>query len=239
MTTPVNSFEDILNALEQNPDLRDRLRRHILTEELLQVPVRLERLEDSISKVQSDVQSLQHGQERLEEGQERLEKGQARLEEGLQSTNLRLNQVTGDLGNLRGSDFERKVRYRAMYLASEQFGIENPDIALSQNDPRSPALHQAISRALRDGRITPAQSTDLNDADIIVSGDDNRYAVIEVSITAANGDITRARTRANILRNATQGETFAAIVAAIVRQPQIILADDQNVAILQVPLQRA
>ncbi len=239
MTTPVNSFEDILNALEQNPDLRDRLRRHILTEELLQVPVRLERLEDSISKVQSDVQSLQHGQERLEEGQERLEKGQARLEEGLQSTNLRLNQVTGDLGNLRGSDFERKVRYRAMYLASEQFGIENPDIALSQNDPRSPALHQAISRALRDGRITPAQSTDLNDADIIISGDDNRYAVIEVSITAANGDITRARTRANILRNATQGETFAAIVAAIVRQPQIILADDQNVAILQVPLQRA
>ena len=68
---------------------------------------------------------LQHGQERLEEGQERLEKGQARLEEGLQSTNLRLNQVTGDLGNFRGSDFERKVRYRAMYLASEQFGIEN------------------------------------------------------------------------------------------------------------------
>ena len=63
MTTPVNSFEDILNALEQNPDLRDRLRRHILTEELFQVPVRLERLEDSISKVQSDVQSLQHGQD--------------------------------------------------------------------------------------------------------------------------------------------------------------------------------
>ena len=232
MTTPVNSFEDILNALEQNPDLRDRLRRHILTEELLQVPVRLERLEDSISKVQSDVQSLQHGQERLEEGQERLE-------EGLQSANLRLNQITGDLGNLRGSDFERKVRYRAMYLASEQFGIENPDIALSQNDPRSPALHQAISRALRDGRITPAQSTDLNDADVIISGDNNQYAVIEVSITAANGDITRARTRANVLRDATQGETFAAIVAAIVRQPQIILADDQNVAILQVPLQRA
>ena len=214
MTTPVNSFEDILNALEQNPDLRDRLRRHILTEELLQVPVRLERLEDSISKVQSDVQSLQHGQERLEEG--------------LQSANLRLNQITGDLGNLRGSDFERKVRYRAMYLASEQFGIENPDIALSQNDPRSPALHQAISRALRDGRITPAQSTDLNDADIIISGDNNQYAVIEVSITAANGDITRARTRANVLRDATQGETFAAIVAAIVRQPQIILADDQE-----------
>ena len=232
MTTPVNSFEDILNALEQNPDLRDRLRRQILTEELLQVPVRLERIEDSISKVQSDVQSLQHGQERLE-------KGQARLEEGLQSTNLRLNQITGDLGNLRGSDFERRVRYRAMYLASERFGIENPDIALSQNDPRSPALHQAIGRALRDGHITPAQSTDLNDADIIISGDDNRYAVIEVSITAANGDITRARTRANVLRNATQGETFAAVVAVIVRQPQIILADDQNVAILQVPSQQA
>jgi hypothetical protein len=42
MTSPVNNFQDILDAMERDPALKDALRRHILTEELLQVPVRLE-----------------------------------------------------------------------------------------------------------------------------------------------------------------------------------------------------
>ena len=42
MTTPINTFEDILDAMERDPALRDALRRHILTDELLQMPLRLE-----------------------------------------------------------------------------------------------------------------------------------------------------------------------------------------------------
>ncbi len=42
MTTPINSFEDIWDAMERDPALRDTLRRHILTDELLQMPLRLE-----------------------------------------------------------------------------------------------------------------------------------------------------------------------------------------------------
>ena len=42
MTTPINTFEDILEAMERDPALRDALRRHILTDELLQMPLRLE-----------------------------------------------------------------------------------------------------------------------------------------------------------------------------------------------------
>ena len=48
MTSPVNNFQDILNAMERDPTLRDALRRHILTEDLLQVPVRLERIEEDV-----------------------------------------------------------------------------------------------------------------------------------------------------------------------------------------------
>ena len=42
MTTPINTFEDILDTMERDPALRDTLRRHILTDELLQMPLRLE-----------------------------------------------------------------------------------------------------------------------------------------------------------------------------------------------------
>ena len=39
MTTPMNTFEEILEALERDPALKEALRRHILTDELLQMPV--------------------------------------------------------------------------------------------------------------------------------------------------------------------------------------------------------
>ena len=42
MTTSINTFEDIWDAMERDPALRDTLRRHILTDELLQMPLRLE-----------------------------------------------------------------------------------------------------------------------------------------------------------------------------------------------------
>ena len=44
--------------------------------------------------------------------------------------------------------------------------------------------------------------------------------------------------RADTLGTAIQGETFAAMAAAIVRWPQIILSDHLNVAILQVPFKQ-
>ena len=74
MTSPINDFQDILNDIERDPALRDALRRHILTEELLQVPVRLERIEE-------DITGLKKGQDRLEEKVDGLGQKVDRLEE--------------------------------------------------------------------------------------------------------------------------------------------------------------
>ena len=38
MTIPINTFQDILDALEREPSLRDELRRHLLGDDLLQLP---------------------------------------------------------------------------------------------------------------------------------------------------------------------------------------------------------
>ena len=80
MTTPINDFQDILDAIERNPALRDALRRHILTDELLQMPVRLERVEEDIGVIKGDVATLKEGQARLESDVGTLKEGQARLE---------------------------------------------------------------------------------------------------------------------------------------------------------------
>ena len=105
--TTINTFEDLLQALEQNPTLREAMRRHIMTEEVMQLPARVFRLEELVAriatqleeltnvltrfteqtnqrldKVETDVTELKEGQARLEEGQARLETRTERLEAG-------------------------------------------------------------------------------------------------------------------------------------------------------------
>ena len=98
----ISNFDDILNVLEQSPQVRNALRWHILTEEFLQLPVlvatllkdvdqlkegqaRLEsdvaQLKEGQARLESDVAQLKEGQSRLEWRQKQIEEGQARLEE--------------------------------------------------------------------------------------------------------------------------------------------------------------
>ena len=146
MTSPINDFQDILKAMEHDPALRDALRRHILTDELLQVPVRLERIEGYVGTLQEGVITLTADATTLKEGQARLEQGQTELREEFRSANLRINQIAGDMGNLRGNEYERRIRFRVLYRAGAEFGIQSPDIALSQNDPRSPPFSRRSAR---------------------------------------------------------------------------------------------
>ena len=53
MTTPVNSFQDILDALERDPSLREQVRSHILTEELLQLPAQFLLLRADVDDIKS------------------------------------------------------------------------------------------------------------------------------------------------------------------------------------------
>ena len=170
--------------------------------------MRLERIEgyvgtlqEGVSTLTADATTLKEGQARLEQGQGELQQGQTELREDVRSANLRINQIAGDMGNLRGNEYERRIRFRVLYRAGAEFGIQGPDIALSQNDPRSPAFQQAISSAIAEGRITPRELEELGDSDFIIMGTNNRHAVVEASITASNNDITWARERAKILQS--------------------------------------
>ena len=79
MTTPaVNTFEDILDAMERDPALRDALRRHILTDELLQMPVRLEQFITEQREFNED------------------------MRERTSNTLTRLDRMEGDSGTLKG-----------------------------------------------------------------------------------------------------------------------------------------
>ena len=78
MTTPINTFEDMLDAMERDPALRDALRRHILTDELLQMPLRLEQFITEQREFKED------------------------MRERSSNTLTRLDRMEGDSGTLKG-----------------------------------------------------------------------------------------------------------------------------------------
>ena len=82
--TTINSQEDFLRALRENPEWKEAVRALILGEELLQLPARFNAFADEQrqvnKRVESDISGLKAGQARLEEGQARIEAGQTRIE---------------------------------------------------------------------------------------------------------------------------------------------------------------
>ena len=98
MATPIESFQDILDVLEQNPDYREAMRRHILDEEIRRLPAEFRELRKTVDdlvqvvrdyvqatnerlgRLESDVAELKEGQGRLESDVAELKEGQARLE---------------------------------------------------------------------------------------------------------------------------------------------------------------
>ena len=99
MTTPINTFQDILDAIERYPALRDELRRRILGDELLQLPAQfrvfleavadmretLNRVEKDVGTLKTDVEDLKEGQQALREDVSRLKTDVESLKEGQQA----------------------------------------------------------------------------------------------------------------------------------------------------------
>ena len=233
MTTPINDFQDILDAIERNPALRDALRRHILTDELLQMPVRLERVEEDIGTIKGDiatlkedVSTLKEGQARLEgdvatlkEGQARLEgdvatlkEGQARLESDVGTLKEDVSRIGGNVSNLMGSDYESHV---AAYIhRSLRRELKINATVLSTQKNRQPLI-ELLDRAEGQGNITPEDNDKLNDVDIVLTVDGgDEYILGEISITVQQDDVRRATEWAAILAKATGSRVTPVAIGA-------------------------
>ena len=219
MTTPINDFQDILDAIERNPALRDALRRHILTDELLQMPVRIERVEEDIGTIKGDIATLKEDVSTLKEGQARLEgdvatlkEGQARLESDVGTLKEDVSRIGGNVSNLMGSDYESHV---AAYIhRSLRRELKINATVLSTQKNRQPLI-ELLDRAEGQGNITPEDNDKLNDVDIVLTVDGgDEYILGEISITVQQDDVRRATEWAAILAKATGSRVTPVAIGA-------------------------
>ena len=89
----INTFQDILDALERHPELQDALWRHIATPRLLNLPAIAEELLRGQGRIEERQDKLEEAMSLLAEGHARIEARQERLEERQDRTEARQDRM--------------------------------------------------------------------------------------------------------------------------------------------------
>lgn len=222
----------IVAELEHNPDARTLLLRTLLTDDLLELPARVDRIEERLLALIEQV---------AENSRLIAENGRLIAENGRQIDALtqKVGTMDGKLGNLTGEFAERKVHANIHSILAQhlQAPLRSRKILKSVYIDVDQSLREAIQDAAEDGLIDDAARIGAFATDIIVGcgrrGErENIYLVGEISRTINNDDITRAYERARTIGVATGSETMAAAIGGFVAPPQTRLADELGVRVL-------
>lgn len=231
MTTAnaINTIEDLTRILRERPEWRDEIRKLVLTDELLTLPQRFSEYAASTDRRLDDLTQI------VQELAKSLQELTQCFEQYAEITNRRVSSLEGRVGNLEGSHYESKVvrllptRIRLENVAN----LNNPQVVYPVNG-NAPALDSLLQRALNNGAISHDQMIDLTDADAIIAADDNRYAVVESSITLAERDINRAIERAALMSIITGSETVPVVASANIADAERSFAEERGVSIIRI-----
>ena len=221
--TTISTTTDLLRLLREDPDFRDQVRSLLLTQELIELPERFARFE---AYVEQRFESLVDGMDR--------QFAEVRGE---------ISEMRGDLGRLKGAEYERRVGRSFASYASIAFRERNGR-SLRQNRllyssilGREGGFEELVADAVDNGLISDEERAQLAQADAVMSGQDESatvYFVGEISLTVNNHDIDRAITRAAILSQATGADAWPMVIGDTIPEPQRAKADTEGVLLRQV-----
>ena len=255
----INTMQDILDALDQNPELqhafhkhlvdvvrhddvlRQEMRKEILTEELLQIPIRFAQFEQAVGerfdRLEGDVAELKTGQRQLEgdvaelkTGQRQLEgdvaelkTGQRRLESDVAELKTGQRRLESDVAELKTGQrrLERDVGELKGDAALRATRVVTYDIAddmghrIVRDLPRAEVRAMSREQALPDMPRNSRRSFAVADAIIEVKTHEGNigYITVEASYTADERDTFRAIRNAHYIRRMTGQSAWAAVSA--------------------------
>ena len=260
MTTP-NPITELLAAMDRDLRLEEALRQRLLTQELLELPQKVAALTDTVARmvevfdrrlaiVEGRVEDLAVQQittnerldhiegrvDRIEERLDRIEERLDRIEERLDRIEAEQRIMRGQLNNLIGSDYERKVVRRASRLVRRRLGVRDVAVLAAINRSDSDTIARLLDDGTDRGVITEDDADELDRADIILRGSspegDDVYVVGEISITIDDSDVDRASDRARILETASDTTTHAAVIGTSISDANRERAGNSGVTVI-------
>lgn len=226
MTTPINTFQDILDAMERDPALRDALRRHILTDELLELPAQFKTLVETVEALAETVRVLSETVEVLTKDVETIKADLSSLTDKVNSLANKVDGLTesheamrrdldrmgGYLSNLMGTDYESTVARYADRLVRRHLSFISPAVTARARGANATLPLPVGDQAAEAGRISWDEADDLAFSDVIVAAlteeGEDVFVVAEISMTVQQKDRENAARRADILQRATGTPTI-------------------------------
>ena len=222
-------IEEILNAIRNSPEVREAVRRELLSPELLALP---ERFAAFAAETNRRLKNLEQGQEELRQGQEELRQGLGEVRQGLGEVRqgqeeLRQGQAIleskhEDLATIVMGIREDLRPLKAAHARNAMKG-NALEITLTHNCLPSKELTKLdLYRMMRDNNPTDISRSDqesFRNADLIVQAEheetgETHYFAVEASFTGGPGDIRRAVRNAGYLSRFT-GSPAHAVVACV------------------------
>ena len=201
----------------------------VLKEDVAVLKEDVKELKEDVAVLKEDVKELKQDVAVLKEDVKELKGDVATLKTGQ-------NRMQGQLDNLIGTDYERKVARRIRRTADRNLSIQNAQLVQSVAITDNPLITDLSDAAVRNGIITTNQADELEDADVVVKGSDSdgdeAYAVAELSVTIHHDDIDRALDRAKILQQATDKASVPAVIGADISDENREYARSLDVAVI-------
>ena len=199
----------VIAAVDSNPDLREPLLRALLTDEFLQMPVRLAHVEDDVKVLKDDVRVLKDDVKVLKD----------------------------DVGWLRGKAYETDVSRTATSLLNREFGFRRASVVLGSvvAMPRyAEDFHEKIAAAADNGLITDEQFQRILATDVIVhcrrsQEAEPTWVAIEVTARVDANDVHRAARSAEALRTVFGEEALPVVAGERIDPPYSTLAHESGV----------
>lgn len=204
----INTTDDLLRLLDENPEFREAVRQVILTQELVSLPAVFTSFQSEMREFQSETKDFQS---EMREFQSEVRSDLSTLKEVTQSH-------THDIGELKGFALESKLYNRgASYLATELNVYDIAIIRAAERDENSAEFNRELRDALENGAITMEEYDRVLRTDMIVSGRrpgvvGTVYAATEASYSVHRSDIRKVmQTKAILDKIFPNAETLTAL----------------------------
>ena len=171
----INTSDDLIRVVRENPEFRAAMRRELLTEELLELPRRFA--------------------EYTRESDRRWEASERRWE----ANDRRLDRMEKDIGDLKGISLETRLYNRGLSSIATLLKVRNSRrVRVAEQDDNSATFNQSIHEAEDQGVLTQQEYDRLLDTDMIVQcsrrgSTQDVYVAIEATYGVTNRDITQVK----------------------------------------------
>jgi hypothetical protein len=217
--TTINSQEDFLRALTDNPQWKEAVRAQILGEELLQLPVRfnafMERMTLFIAEMTafvSDQKQVNANQEQFNAEQRQFNAEQrefnARTDAHFARIDRRFDTITNDLAQVKGG--------HARTVAVDNAAVIAMDMGFEYIRTLSRLELALMAQRARGSDIPANELESFRNADLIIetrNGTETHYITVEASFTTDHRDTDRAQRNARFLTRFTGYPAHAAIAS--------------------------